>query len=93
MERKGVKSYDLPIDPTRKDIGFENVSSEAQQSDLQNASTDKLIQDRGNWSNPIEFILSCMNFAIGFGNVWRYPYLAYRYCFCVYSSLKNCLLL
>lgn len=23
-------------------------------------STDNLIADRGNWSNPIEFILSCM---------------------------------
>jgi solute carrier family 6 amino acid transporter-like protein 5/7/9/14 len=43
-------------------------------------SEEKLVtKERGNWSNPIEFILSCMNFAIGLGNVWRYPYLAYRY--------------
>lgn len=40
---------------------------------------DGLIEsDRGNWGRPVEFILSCMNFAIGLGNVWRYPYLAYR---------------
>ncbi|CAG9805043.1 unnamed protein product [Chironomus riparius] len=43
------------------------------------SSQEKLVtKERGNWSNPIEFILSCMNFAIGLGNVWRYPYLAYR---------------
>lgn len=41
-------------------------------------SGEKLIKQRENWSNPVEFILSCLNFALGLGNVWRYPYLAYR---------------
>ena len=54
------------------------MSTEASEGPY-NASSDKQIKDRGNWSNPVEFILSCMNFAIGLGNVWRYPYLAYRY--------------
>lgn len=42
------------------------------------AVTTKIENKRQNWEHPIEFILSCMNFAIGLGNVWRYPYLAYR---------------
>ena len=78
MEKKGVNSYDFPPDPSRSDIGFEGVSAEASENP-QSASSDKEIKERGNWSNPVEFILSCMNFAIGLGNVWRYPYLAYRY--------------
>ncbi len=41
-------------------------------------SGEKLVKDRANWGHPIEFILSCLNFALGLGNVWRYPYLAYR---------------
>jgi SNF family Na+-dependent transporter len=41
-------------------------------------SGEDLIEMRANWSNPVEFILSCLNFALGLGNVWRYPYLAYR---------------
>ncbi|CAG9805041.1 unnamed protein product [Chironomus riparius] len=77
MEKKSVKSYDFPPDPTRTEIGFEGMSTEASEGPY-NASSDKQIKDRGNWSNPVEFILSCMNFAIGLGNVWRYPYLAYR---------------
>lgn len=41
-------------------------------------SGEKLVKERANWGHPVEFILSCLNFALGLGNVWRYPYLAYR---------------
>lgn len=40
-------------------------------------STDELIL-RGNWGNPVEFILSCLNYAAGLGNVWRFPHLAFK---------------
>ncbi|KAI4484192.1 hypothetical protein M0804_007648 [Polistes exclamans] len=34
--------------------------------------------ERGGWANPIEFVLSCIGYAVGIGNVWRFPYLVYR---------------
>ncbi|XP_041111425.1 sodium- and chloride-dependent GABA transporter 2-like [Polyodon spathula] len=36
------------------------------------------IEDRGQWKNKLEFVLSVAGEIIGLGNVWRFPYLCYR---------------
>lgn len=36
------------------------------------------IASRGNWGNRWEFLLSCVGLSVGIGNVWRFPYLAYK---------------
>ena len=33
---------------------------------------------RQQWSNPIEFLLSCISMSVGLGNVWRFPFTAYE---------------
>lgn len=33
------------------------------------------VEGRPKWDNKAQYILTCVGFCIGIGNVWRFPYL------------------
>uniref|UniRef100_A0A8B9RGK5 Transporter n=1 Tax=Astyanax mexicanus TaxID=7994 RepID=A0A8B9RGK5_ASTMX len=54
------------------------MDAEASNTNLVRSNDKKVVNERGQWNNKIEFVLSVAGEIIGLGNVWRFPYLCYK---------------
>ena len=35
-------------------------------------------EERASWGNHLEFLLTVVSYAVGLGNIWRFPFLVYK---------------
>lgn len=60
-------------------LGEKTVSeielTEEKNHENMNIKEEDEINERGGWSNKLDFLFSCISVSVGLGNIWRFPYL------------------
>jgi len=67
---------------SNKDAAAEHGIKEAETRDLVKDDSASLkseeVDARGSWGSKYDFAFSCIAYAVGLGNVWRFPYLCFK---------------
>lgn len=56
----------------------QKTAHEGSNQDHSMVKKNKILLERGQWANKVEFMLAVAGTLVGLGNLWRFPYLCYK---------------